>query len=508
MTQLGVFQIGRMTLGLPALDLREVVPCSQLCAIPSDVPNVVGGINVRGQIIPVVDLNRLLSQSDSNGYQVVLIMHYCDSVLGMLADEVKGFIEIEDLPDDGAHGRPEQLMVGSFASEEYAAVHLLSLAHLFSCQSAPVVRDLCGKSGLPESEAADGLVTTAKDGSRHMMVVRSGGLVMALDSNFVHSTVPCPELLDSALQGDYCVGAMVFEGRRIAAVELANLLGFADKDLKRDQQAFVVELAGGMIACLVEEIVDVIRMKLPAALPVPRFALPRPEFVSGMYSADVIASHEALCSKCHAAYLFELSGEAIYHDESLQGLARMNVGHSDEEDKSTLSMQSLRVAHDACQVVCYDIGYEVATPMSQIIEILPWRPEVQIFGPGHRPDGIVVSRGYVVPTYELCSVLGEPSASLGSEASILVVETDTQRLGFVVPRLLAIDQAFLPAQVLEGEDASRSLLRDVGSGGAPVRIGAPDDYRLLGMIDLQRLAMRLGQAKFNEPPAPARIFAS
>lgn len=520
MIQLGVFRLGNMLLGLPAAHLREVVPYAGLCALPCESPLVLGGINVRGGIIPTMDLNLALGRPAASDNQLVLIMSYQGRVLGMLADSAVGIVET---PDVHAREHPEsgsRILLESFTpAEDAEAVHLLSLEYLFSLPGMPEVADTreaeMHARELPAAEPAED--SRSVEGVRHMMVVRCGGLVMALDSTYVHSTVPCPDLLSSALSGDYCEGAIAFEGRQIAAVDLMRFLGFS-REHHASVQAFVVEMASGMVACLVEEIVDVVKMQLPTALPVPRFALPRPEFVSGMHPEAVITAHETIRAKCsHAAYLFELCGEAIQHSEALEGLARMNVGHAGGTEAPRNSLRMDVRSMGSCQVVCYDLGYEVATPMTQITEILPWQAGMQIFGAGQRPDGIVVSRGHVIPTYELCPLLGEPAVRLGSGASILVVESEganglNHYVGFVVPQLLSIDQAMWPQGHRPGDESGTqaasagSLLGGLGSSSEPVRVGEPDNFRLVCMVDLQMLAKRLCKARFNEPAAAQAVF--
>lgn len=511
MCQIGIFEVGRMSLGLPAENLREVVACPELCSMPCESSVVAGGINVRGSIIPVLDLDLILARpAAEHGHCLALIMSHQGRVLGLLVDHVA---EIASIAREYSAARPDSgggMMLESITLETRSApVHLLAVAHFFALPGVPEVPDVrhaaieVATGGAPSVQPPDG------DGQsrmvRHMMVVRCGGLVMVLDSAFVHSTVPCPELLSSPLSGDYCEGAIAFDGRKIAAVDMLRLLGFP-RGAYAGVQAFVVELESGKIACLVEEIIDVVKLPLPAALPVPRFALPRPEFVRGMHAQSVVQGQDSLRTKCQGAYLFELDGEAIVAAAELAGLARMNVGYGGDGEDAGRSAQQARRQMRTCQVLCYDIGYEVASQMLQVAEILPWKPEMQIFGAGQRPDGIVMSRGQVIPTYELCPLVGEPSVELGCGASILVVEAEGQSMGFVVPRLLSIDQAML-APGARRADADGGLPEELGSSSDPVRIGEPDKFRFVSVVDLKSLAKKLTRAKFNVPETVAGVFA-
>lgn len=58
----GSFVRGALQLALPMEALREVVPGAQWIALPSQAPGLVGGIDLRGVVVPVLDLQRLLGQ--------------------------------------------------------------------------------------------------------------------------------------------------------------------------------------------------------------------------------------------------------------------------------------------------------------------------------------------------------------------------------------------------------------------------------------------------------------
>lgn len=60
----------------------------------------------------------------------------------------------------------------------------------------------------------------------------------------------------------------------------------------------------------------------------------------------------------------------------------MDVGN-EGSDKAMSGGDSVDMsAMDVCQVICYDVGYEVVTPMTQIAEILPSHDDLHIFGSG------------------------------------------------------------------------------------------------------------------------------
>lgn len=60
--QLVGFRIGRETFGLPISIVREIIRVPEITAVPDAPPYVEGVINLRGRIIPVVDLRKRFGQ--------------------------------------------------------------------------------------------------------------------------------------------------------------------------------------------------------------------------------------------------------------------------------------------------------------------------------------------------------------------------------------------------------------------------------------------------------------
>jgi len=58
-----VFQIGGERYGLPAAEVREVLPAATLAAPPGGRLGLLGILNLRGQAVPILDLRPLLGQA-------------------------------------------------------------------------------------------------------------------------------------------------------------------------------------------------------------------------------------------------------------------------------------------------------------------------------------------------------------------------------------------------------------------------------------------------------------
>lgn len=95
------FVLGNEKYALAAEHVREIDPLRDFTPIPCTPPFVLGLINVRGQILTVIDIRKFfdLPEKGISNLNKVIIMHAPEMELGILADEILGscWIAIEAL---------------------------------------------------------------------------------------------------------------------------------------------------------------------------------------------------------------------------------------------------------------------------------------------------------------------------------------------------------------------------------------------------------------------------
>jgi purine-binding chemotaxis protein CheW len=86
------FLLGPETYGVPSSYIREVYPLKELTPLPCTPAFVLGIINVRGQILSVIDLKHFfdLPGRGFNSLNKVIILHDRTMVFGILADAIVG----------------------------------------------------------------------------------------------------------------------------------------------------------------------------------------------------------------------------------------------------------------------------------------------------------------------------------------------------------------------------------------------------------------------------------
>ena len=108
------FRLGNESYGIAVLKIREIIRLTPVTAVPQMPDYVKGVINLRGKIIPVVDLRAKfgMGEADSNERTCIVVVQvelagHTKALMGLIVDGVEEVIsmaaqDIEKTPDFGA----------------------------------------------------------------------------------------------------------------------------------------------------------------------------------------------------------------------------------------------------------------------------------------------------------------------------------------------------------------------------------------------------------------------
>jgi len=101
------FQLGREEYGVEIASVQEIIRATDITPVPGAPSHVRGVINLRGKIIPVVDLRRrfALASVESSDNQRIIVVELGEKRIGMLVDSVSQVIKV---PAGGVEEMPEE----------------------------------------------------------------------------------------------------------------------------------------------------------------------------------------------------------------------------------------------------------------------------------------------------------------------------------------------------------------------------------------------------------------
>lgn len=117
--QIVVFRMGKELFGVSIEEVHEIVRVPEITAVPDAPPFLEGMINLRGKIVPVIDLRRRLRlcEGERDKHTRVLIAEDGGKLVGLLVDAVSEVIRV---PEGSLEPPPE--MISSIGVEYLRAV--------------------------------------------------------------------------------------------------------------------------------------------------------------------------------------------------------------------------------------------------------------------------------------------------------------------------------------------------------------------------------------------------
>ena len=97
LTSLLRVHLGGAVIGLPATAVREIVRAVAITPVPGAPPIIEGAVNLRGQLVPVVDVRRRLALPAKalDPDEFLVVMQHGARTLALRVDDVDDLVEID-----------------------------------------------------------------------------------------------------------------------------------------------------------------------------------------------------------------------------------------------------------------------------------------------------------------------------------------------------------------------------------------------------------------------------
>ncbi|HET9528923.1 MAG TPA: chemotaxis protein CheW [Blastocatellia bacterium] len=96
--QLVVFRVGESEFGIDILLTKEVVTMREITPVPETEDFVEGVMNLRGNLVPVLDLRKRLRARTAGAHadRRILIAHLDDRLVGLIVDRASEVVRLEE----------------------------------------------------------------------------------------------------------------------------------------------------------------------------------------------------------------------------------------------------------------------------------------------------------------------------------------------------------------------------------------------------------------------------
>ncbi|WP_395397744.1 chemotaxis protein CheW [Novosphingobium sp. BL-8A] len=439
------FSVGERQLGLPATLVREIAPPARLSRVPHGPDALLGLANLRGIVVPVLSVARLLGEPDVE----------------------TGRIIVADL--DGPIGLAVSAVARLTGDEAVQDLSRLDIAALLK-RAVPERRAPAAAHGLARM-GEDKVADRAVEGGTHALVAfLAGGQDFALPLDSVEEVVRVPVDITVMPHADAAVvGTMALRREVLPLLSLTALLGLREGERTSAARVVVVHVGTHRVGLVVEG------MKA-----IERVSESRIDLVPQALKRGGEAQIQAICRMDDGTRLLSvLSCDQLLREDVTARL--LQTACEDDED-----MESGSTVQQGERFVLFRIGQDrFALPVGEVQEIagLPERlaplPKAPAF-----VKGLMSVRGEVIPVIDQVQRFAGSAAAPSGKPRVIVVRIGSLTAGFIVDAV---------SELVEIPEANLREAPDLGSEEARVfdrvaQLAGSDDLVLV--VDPQALLDR------------------
>ncbi|MHC4885916.1 MAG: chemotaxis protein CheW [Planctomycetota bacterium] len=145
-------RLGEEVYGVDVLSIQEIIGVMEVTSVPQTPAFVKGVINLRGKVIPVVDLRLKfgMEEADHNQETCIIVVNVNDTLMGIIVDTVNEVMDIEEgqIEDPPRFGvSVDTAFILGMGKLEERVVILLNIERVLTSEELVMVQDMGGVSG-------------------------------------------------------------------------------------------------------------------------------------------------------------------------------------------------------------------------------------------------------------------------------------------------------------------------------------------------------------------------
>ncbi len=422
----GSFFLGTNEFAIAVETVREVVnPPENYTVIPLSPTYLRGIFNLRGSVIPVIDLRCIFQSAESIRPELskIAIIEYGKYCVGVLFDRTgevfRSIDEERSNFEKDTRAQSDRVISGVFKKDKgERIIQILDVEEIFKLEKLPFhpndVATEKGKSRLLE-----------RRGNRKQcisFVVGPSRCALTIDS--IHEILKVDHLNDSSLSDRHCIGNIELRGTTIPIVDFTALLGFREADrsseaTKGDRRVIVMRLERELFGLLVDAVESIITFFSDEMIQFPVIVKDREEMFLGCISR---AGEKDILLLDHLKILSNSEINEITH-----GHNKIYKISSDEQGAATDAKSNVRRTF-----ITFTLENHFAVAIEDIKEIIEF-PKELLTPPGlpRHCKGVLNLRGELVAIVDARVLYALQTKDL-QESKVLILKSADLKYGLVV----------------------------------------------------------------------------
>jgi len=470
--QLISFTLADEEFSFPINVVKEIVRLPKITPVPGTPESVKGIINLRGSILPLIDLRKRFKLDDvqySENTRVVVIRRQEIST-GMIVDKVNEVLhvekeQIESPPADLESSRTSGLCGLARINDGRRVVMILSEDKLLPSVDARS-QNIAGHTTSTVTQKEE---IKAED-ERLLVIFRLANEEFAVNITEVREIVRVGDIVHVPQAPDFVLGVMPLRNVLLPVIDLRLRFGMmpdADKTTAAEEaeievqnnetdarRILVADIGGVTTGLMVNAVSEVLRVPQRDVDPAPEAIDPdKAKYIQGVGKLD---NGNRLLMLLDLVRLLSREEKEII----------TNVAEKKQE-KGENSMIRKKDLVDERQLVCFRIAdEEYGIEIMQVREIIRLDVITEVPGAPSYVSGIVNLRGNVLPVIDLRRRFGRKTGQHSEQNRILVVDIGDKKAGIIVDSVSEVmcipESSIEPAPQILNDSVSSRYVNGIG----------------------------------------------
>ena len=421
------FRIAERSYALRADDVAEVIRVPPATHVPESPTALLGLANLRGSVLPIVSLRRMLAMPDAATVDTArAIVLNLGSTVGIVVDAVDSLVAVAssriEVREAELGAEAGERLKGAFeAGPHGGATKILDIQTLLSAIFAQ--RGRAGQRSLRVPTSTEGSGQRVESGANAEMLVTFdvAGQEFALALDAVQEVLPAQSTRAAVPRAEGLVlGITSLRGSLLPMLSLRGLLGFPVTASQPREKIVVMKVHGAQVGLVADGARAVLAAEPALIDPIP----------------PVLAARSGGESRIHAIYRGEggrrlvsiLSPDQLFRNDVMQRLSAnrdeqvMPTTGSDAMPQEEVNFLVFRLGPDEFGLPIEAVD-EVAQAPAQITR-MPKAPKFL--------EGVMNLRGEVLPVIDLRRRFDMPKRPDEEGRRLVVLRTDLHRAGLIV----------------------------------------------------------------------------
>lgn len=447
------FVVGSEKYAVPVSEVREIIRVSKITRVPLAAEHVEGVMNLRGEVLPIINLRKLLNLPTQDiTSSKVMILSYEGRMAGIIVDRTAQVIRAsqEDQQDSSTQSRFVSKVIRS-GEELYL---LLNVEDLFEKQvsSSQTRAAEINRRSTEETKAvsADNI---------QMITFELAGGIYAFKIEGVQEIIRYVEPIQVPGAPQYIKGLIELRKNVLSIVDLRRLLELPPAEADEFTKVIVLRIQNSLVGVIVDRIRGVLRTERSRLLPPPTVSDQSHKELIGVVHND----NEMIMVLDHTVFLPE------------QAATLSEVKTDEASEKTSAEEEKQYVIFTICEEE-YGVQIEEIREINRLTSLakVPRAPEYI--------EGLMNLRGEVVPVINLRKKFNLPTAK-ENEMSIRVIVSEMagRKTAFIVDSVVGVESIPTKAITSMPEDIA------LGESSRFVPQVARIDSRVVLLLDLTKI---------------------